>query len=281
MTLPAQTVRPSAPSRWTVVFWLSLVLSLWTGLLGAPSLAVAQQGFSNAELDKIARRIWQNESAGKVSGLTAWNVGENFASLGIGHFIWYPSGETGPFEESFPALLIYLKRRGVEIPRWLENQRGCPWPNRQAFERAQDTPRMRELRSFLQTTQREQVLFIVDRLERTLPRYRTAAGRDGARVVTQIQALRQTPAGTFALIDYINFKGDGLNPRERYQGEGWGLLQVLLAMDHPVSPEEAPAAFARASQNVLRRRIELSPPARGERRWLQGWMNRCARYAQW
>ena len=29
------------------------------------------------------------------------------------------------------------------------------------------------------------------------------------------------------MIDYVNFKGDGLKPTERYKGEGWGLLQVL------------------------------------------------------
>ena len=45
-----------------------------------------------AELDRIGKRIWQNECGGTADGLTSWNAGENFASLGIGHFIWYPKG---------------------------------------------------------------------------------------------------------------------------------------------------------------------------------------------
>ena len=50
---------------------------------------------------KIGKKIWQNECNGTVAGLTSWNEGENFASLGIGHFIWYPKGQRGPFDESF------------------------------------------------------------------------------------------------------------------------------------------------------------------------------------
>jgi hypothetical protein len=74
---------------------------------------------SGAELDRIGKRIWQNECGGSVEGLTSWNAGENFASLGIGHFIWYPAGVEGPFEESFPKLVAWLTRDGVKLPSWL------------------------------------------------------------------------------------------------------------------------------------------------------------------
>ena len=36
------------------------------------------------------------------------------------------------------------------------------------------------------------------------------------------------------LIDYVNFKGEGVLETERYRGRGWGLLQVLEGM-----PEQA------------------------------------------
>jgi hypothetical protein len=36
---------------------------------------------------EIGKRIWKNECAGTVSGLTSWNGGEEFPSLGIAHFI--------------------------------------------------------------------------------------------------------------------------------------------------------------------------------------------------
>jgi len=89
--------------------------------------------------------------------------------------------------------------------------------------------------------------------------------------------LCATPEGSFALIDYVNFKGEGISPTERYQGEGWGLLQVLQSM-RPGSVAQAPARFAEASVVVLTRRVRLAPAARGEQRWLEGWRNRCLRY---
>jgi hypothetical protein len=88
--------------------------------------------------------------------------------------------------------------------------------------------------------------------------------------------LLSSSAGTFALIDYVNFKGEGTNPRERYEGQGWGLLQVLETMD---SGGAAPAAFGRAAAQVLERRVKNSPPARNEAKWLPGWKNRVKAYA--
>src|SRR6266853_408780 len=75
---------------------------------------------SDAELESAGHRVWQNECGGTREGLTSWNAGENFASLGIGHFIWYPRGVEGPFEESFPKLMGFLSDRGVKVPAWLK-----------------------------------------------------------------------------------------------------------------------------------------------------------------
>ena len=58
---------------------------------------------SPAETRRIGNRIWQNECGGTVAGLTSWNAGENFASLGIGHFIWYPKGRRGPGTTARPS----------------------------------------------------------------------------------------------------------------------------------------------------------------------------------
>ena len=54
------------------------------------------------ELDIIADKIFHNEAGGVKNNLVYWNTGENFPSLGIGHFIWYKENEKGIFEESFP-----------------------------------------------------------------------------------------------------------------------------------------------------------------------------------
>lgn len=249
-------------------FFLSLVIS------GSHARAL-----NDADLQNIGKRIWQNECGGTVAGLTSWNSGENFASLGIGHFIWYPEGVEGPFEESFPKLIQWYRQRGVKLPGWLLSTKDCPWPNQAAFARDRDGDRQKDLRKLLASTISEQTLFIIARLDQAAPRLVKAAGRNGALVERNIALLRQTAAGNFALIDYVNFKGEGLSPKERYKGEGWGLLQVLLNM-RPPDAASAPAAFAKSSQQVLARRVANSPPERGEKRWLAGWSNRCAAYAK-
>src|SRR5205814_4282586 len=73
------------------------------------------------------------------------------------------------------------------------------------------------------------------------------------------------------------FKGEGVLHTERYQGQGWGLLQVLEAM-HGNSDSGAPDEFARAARMVLTRRVQNSPVDRHESRWLTGWLRRVTSY---
>jgi hypothetical protein len=225
---------------------------------------------TSAQIDRIGKRIWQNECDGTVAGLTSWNTGEEFASLGIGHFIWYPKGYEGPFEESFPPLLQYLSQRGVKFPGWLLTTRDCPWSNRAAFLADAKSARLTSLRTFLKDTVREQTEFIIARLNAAMPKLIAAGGK---RVQQNYAALAQSPEGMFAMIDYINFKGDGVNPKERYQGEGWGLAQVLGGMTSPTT-----TGFAGSAKQVLARRVKNAPPERKESRWLEGWSSRCDGY---
>jgi hypothetical protein len=238
-----------------------------------------KNGLRNADLDRIGKRIWKNECDGTVDGLTSWNTGENFASLGIGHFIWYIKGEEGPFEESFPKLVAWFQQNGVPLPQWLQGEKHCPWTSRAAFLKDHDGERQRDLRKLLASTVREQTLFIIHRLHEATPKFREAAGTAGRHVEQNIAALGHSAEGNFAMIDYVNFKGEGLNPRERYNGQGWGLLQVLIEMK-PSNADDAASNFASASKRVLSRRVQNSPPERGEKRWLEGWHNRCAAYAK-
>ena len=66
---------------------------------------------SKEEKLKVGKKIWQNESAGKITGLTHWNDGEQFPSMGIGHFIWYPKNYKGKFVESFPNFVQYARNQ--------------------------------------------------------------------------------------------------------------------------------------------------------------------------
>ena len=94
--------------------------------LGVSAGLATEIKVSDAEADRIGKKIWRNECAGTRDGLTSWNKGEDFPSLGIGHFIWYPQGKRGPFKESFPALKDYLESQGVELPGWLASAKACP-----------------------------------------------------------------------------------------------------------------------------------------------------------
>ena len=230
---------------------------------------------SDAQADKIGRRLWQNECGGTVSGLTSWNSGENFASLGIGHFIWYPVGQSGPFEESFPPLLAYLKESGVRLPAWLTDSHGCPRPNRSTFLADLHSARLQELRTILANTVPLQARFAANRLEAALPKMLAAApAGEQAKVKQNFYRVAATSSGMYPLVDYVNFKGEGTSPTERYHGEGWGLLQVLAAMNEGPAVEQ----FRTAAGQVLTRRVHNAPPQRHEERWLAGWLSRVRSY---
>jgi hypothetical protein len=251
------------------------MLRIFSLLILMAAAAFAQTvTLSDAQALAIGRRIWQNECAGTVSGLTSWNTGEDFASLGIGHFIWYPKGGRGPFEESFPKLTAWLAAHGRPVPAWMRG--ACPWPTRAAFRADADSARMRELRGLLADTVALQARFCAQRMEEALPKMLAAAPKgERESVRANFYRVAGAPLGMYALIDYVNFKGEGTNPSERYKGEGWGLLQVLETM----GDGSALPAFARAADAVLTRRVKNSPPARHEAKWLQGWRNRVATYA--
>ncbi|NLI76743.1 MAG: hypothetical protein GX442_09915 [Candidatus Riflebacteria bacterium] len=229
----------------------------------------------------VGRRIWKNECLGTIAGLTSWNRGEGFPSLGIGHFIWYPAGKPDRFQEAFPALLAFLRERGVALPAWLAAGGPCPWPTREAFLADRRSPRLTELRRLLAGTIPLQVGFIARRLAAALPQLTAALPpADRPAVVARFRALQRTPEGLFALLDYVNFKGEGVKETERYQGQGWGLLQVLQEM--PGQPQGAAAveAFADAARRVLARRVANAPAARRDQEaaWLPGWHKRVDRY---
>jgi hypothetical protein len=244
-------------------------------LLATLSAGMSQDvKLSETQALEIGRRIWKNESGGTVSGLTAWNAGEQFASLGVGHFIWYPAGRRGPFEESFPRLANYLASHGVDVPGWVRGS--CPWQSRSQFTADFQSTRMLQLRNLLKDTIGWQARFAALRLERALPKMLSAAPvAERDRVRTNFYRVARESLGLYALMDYVNFKGEGVSPSERYRGQGWGLLQVLEMM-----PATGPAipAFVQAADKVLTRRVANSPPARGEAKWLPGWRNRLRTY---
>jgi hypothetical protein len=232
------------------VLGLSVTAAL-CGFAGIPQ-ARGAISLSQGEAQRIGRKIWQNECDGTVSGLTSWNAGEDFASLGIGHFIWYPAGKPGPFEESFPKLVAFVSSHGAKLPTLLlaPNDRHCPWKSRADFLLAQQTPDMKQLRQFLADTVDLQTQFMVDRLDSALSKMlsETSPANRG-KIAQRFQRLANSPRGCYALVDYVNFKGEGVLPTERYHNQGWGLRQVLEEMhDTNADPVEE---FSRSAALVL------------------------------
>jgi hypothetical protein len=231
----------------------------------------------------IGEKVFANECGGQFSCLTSWNSGENFPSLGIGHFIWYQAGQTEIYSESFPALLEYYQTLGVSLPLWLNSVSlaDSPWQSREEFYAEIDDGRLSELRSFLHSTMPVQAAFIVQRLQGTLPlllaNSRSNQHTDIENLFYRI-ANTEPPFGIYALIDYVHFKGEGNSLTERYQGQGWGLLQVLEAMLAAPQQGSVLQQFSAAASVVLERRVSNAPPERDEGKWLQGWRNRVAGY---
>ncbi len=261
-------------------YLLSSVCGAYLSFSLTPLFAIT---LSSVESLRIGKKIWQNECSGTVTGLTSWNEGENFASLGIGHFIWYPKGMRGPFEESFPKLVSFISRRGAKLPQLLlaPSDLTCPWNSRAEFLAAQSTTKMKQLRQFLVDTIDLQAQFMVARLEEALPKMLAeASAAERTKVEQEFYRVAAAPQGCYALVDYVNFKGEGVLHTERYRGQGWGLLQVLEGMHHSENDSSAVKAFARSAERVLKRRVQNSQPERKESRWLPGWLNRISTYTK-
>ena len=251
-----------------------LFLSLY---LITSSLLASTTSISKEDYQKIATKIWHNECGERVEGLVSWKDGESWVSLGIGHFIWYPDSFRGPYEETFPSLLRFMESYGATLPVCLRGYPPCPWKTKEEFDKNKASDSMSELRSFLYETQGLQVWFIVQRMEEALPLMEHSVPLEKKeRLRALVDKLLQDPRGVFAMIDYVNCKGTGLQLSERYQGVGWGLLQVLdrMSLDAPDVVQE----FVKAAELVLKERVEHSPPEREERNWLKGWCNRLESY---
>ena len=249
-----------------------------------------------AELNAIGAKVWQNECDAKTTGLISWNQGENFISLGIGHNIWYPKNKRDIFDESFPKLIQFMRKAGAVMPKWLDkdNIPPCPWQTKAEFLQAKQKNSLlfQELQQFLVTTIALQTKYLVYRMETVLSEIlKLVPNQERPRIKKTLEKLMKTPTGYYALIDYINFKGDGIkeykkNPRgcscncNQVHACGWGLLQVLRKMQY--APKNLPVsqAYVWAVKTTLTCRTMSAPKERkeDEERWLPGWLNRADTY---
>lgn len=249
-------------------------------------LAEMRSKLTKAKVEEIGKAIWQNESNGQKEGLLFWSPYEEFPSLGIGHFLWYPEGKNRIFEEGFPLYLDFLKKRKISLPSVISQHPSAPWKSREEFLKERNGPLAQEISEWLASTVDQQAAFMLDRMVVALHEILFKSSTEETSFYLKcLQELSQNPASYFALVDYVNFKGTGLSLQERYCGKGWGLKQVLSRMSNLSSSlrieEHSPlCCFQRAAIDVLNERVSLAPKERQEERWLFGWKNRIASYSR-
>ncbi len=247
-----------------------------------PAFANTPDGpMTSDQLACLQKMIFFNECSSKPERMLTWNADEAFPSFGIGHFIWYPRGQKGPYKEFFPEYLAFLEAQKTEIPAWIKAlpTREAPWKDRQEFLNDLPSERMTILMDFLDRTQSFQAQFIIRRIEGILPRMlATLPEPERPDIELKFKKVSHAPNGMFAMIDYVNFKGEGILETERFQGQGWGLLQVLQKMRLPQEDEDPVKEFAHAAEKVLERRSKNAPPDRDCSKRLCGWKERIKNY---
>ncbi|WP_157832327.1 hypothetical protein [Thiomicrorhabdus sp. Kp2] len=247
---------------------------------------------SQKEMEWIGERIYQNECASNPKYLTYWGKGEEFPSLGIGHFIWYTGHYQADFQETFPDMVEFVSQTN-KPPLWLIKLTpfNAPWRSKTEFDQAWSSSKMTELRNWLLETKGLQAKFIVrqfmQRTNLSLKEIHKKQPAKADKIQNLINQLFGFKEGRFAVVDYANFKGIG-SSKEQYNGEQWGLFSVLEEMDvtglaHKLNMNEIEQKrllehFVQSAKSRLSLRVKLSPKKRGEKRWLEGWFERLDGY---
>lgn len=255
-------------------------------LCATPTYAVKQNYSTSLKISKqeahtIGQKILRNECGSDYQKLTWWNAGEEFASLGAIHAIWYPAGAQQTFKETFPSLIHFIESHSKKLPQGiLDKTKRCPWRSRDEFMAALNSQKMQKLRNFLLETIDLQIAFVIQRLEKSLPKLLRSLQKETQKnhIKNQFYRVAKTANGVYALVDYLNFKGEGTDPSCSYKGHRWGLLQVLEGMKGKTIGKEALDEFVQSAKHVLTIRVKNAPAARNEQRWLPGWFNRLNTY---
>jgi len=257
-----------------------IIVSIIVVLLFCHASALSMLNGDDAK--KLGMVIWNNEADKRVDLLAYWGSYSSFPEVGIGHYIWYPQGQTGPYTAQFPPLCAYLQEQGVTFPAWLQEAYragGAPWQSREEF--LQDTQRTNELRKFLASTVDLQTQFMIKRLEDEWSSIRAAAPSEHQeRLQYYFELMRSSLLGTYTLVDYLNFKGSGLNPREERNGHRFGLLQVMLDMPDGLTEENITKAFAICAARRLVNYIGQFGPEYKPVKFLAGWVKRVSTYSR-
>lgn len=255
---------------------MTIHLLLLSILLSATPFDLTQD-----QLAELGNTIWQRECNKSAEKIVWWNRGEPCASLGIGHFLWFPRAKSKKFTETFPSLIAFLVERKAHVPEWLAKnpKQPCPWNNYEHFMKQSTSTQAQELRTLLTSTVALQAEFILQRAEKALPAIvQKTPAEKRAHVRQQFNRMASSTRGIYALVDYINFKGEGINPKEQYAGHGWGLRHILQQMKGTEKGVNALQEFTHMAKKVLEQRVAHAPDQKMEVSRLNGWKNRVDGY---
>ncbi len=258
-------------------------IALVFGLLAvsvASGLAINPFLLGRKQVKQIGMQIWQNEASRRKDLLVHWNEHEHFPSFGIGHNIWMDSPEGNSLQQ-FLVLCEYFEKHKVVLPKWLQEAKktgGLPWKSRIEF--LADADKLYQLRNLLSETVNLQVSFMLEKLDNW---WKTVLQKSSEKnktiLIKNFDLMRSSLLGTYALVDYLNFKGGGLSTDDNGYCHCCGLTQVLLDMPDNLTVKNVNAAFAVSSARALLKLIEQSAPSYKQVRFLDGWMKRVGTYA--
>jgi hypothetical protein len=254
-------------NRYTLILILSITLNASNIL-----------EITESDLNEVAQKIYKNECNADINNLVVWNQDEHFLSAGIGHFIWYHKSEKNlKYVESFPDLIEFMHQNGVTLPYFLKESRSNPWRTKEAY--LKDTKIKKDLQQFMISTIDFQTKYLIERLNRAVPKMMDLAS-DKRAFKDQFLRVFNSRGGLYALVDYVNFKGEGIAQSERYNNQGWGLLQVLECMRGEERGKKALSEFSECAKKVLRERLHNAPDKTIEKRWIKGWIKRAESYTK-
>lgn len=253
-------------------------------------------GLSYDDLLSLGFRMWKNYAGGTLEGLTKWdesNADHQFMYLGIASNIWLPEGSSSIFQADWPVVAQRLKDLGCKIKPWMLED--CPWSSKEEFDADFDSKKMTWLRTHLSKKKLvwAQAFYIAERLQRSMDPNSPDSLLNG--LTADQSALVQknfnlvvhctNPSGIYALIDYVNFKGEGrLDGAEKFNGQSWGLLQVLLNMQTPEEGADDATiinAFFESAKVTLNNRIinqKIQDPNSNEQQYWNMWVAHLSDY---
>jgi hypothetical protein len=254
------------------------VMILLIAVLGYWKTAHAEELYQFKVTDRTVELIYMNETGGNPDALIIKNDKEAVCSLGIGHFIWYPAGVERQYKETFPGLLRKLQKTDgvfkgapdVVIPST------CPWSTSTDLEAAKGSEVYKRIMMGLTSPvgKRVQIEYMTERARDAIAE---TIGEDPL-AKKKVLDLLATEQGTYAVIDYINFKGNSAVV-ETYGDFQWGFKTAIHVMseNETLKPE---VRFQIAVETLLEMRVEEAKKlGKDEASFLPGWLKRVNTYS--